>query len=321
MQALITTVIAVATMLAYAIPGYLTVKSKLIKPESISAFSVVLMYVCQPMLTITSFLNATFSLNFFWQMIVAFVLAGVLQFFVIIIAYLCLRKYYDKDIKYRVATVATAFGNCGFMGVPLLQAIMPETVRNNAVVLSVMFLLGLNLIGWTFASYLISGDRKFISAKKALINPAMLGLVIGLPLFICGVELPKEVFTCVELLGKMTTPLCMLILGMRLATITFKEMFCSLFQYAIVGVKQLIMPMLAMLLVWFIPIDFYIRQSLFILAAAPVASITLNFAEMLGKGQKTAANLVLLGTLLSVLTLPFMAVIMNVVPDVYMMSQ
>lgn len=317
MQVLITTAIAVATMLAYAVPGFLTVKCKLIKPESISAFSVVLMYVCQPMLTITSFLNATFSLDFFWQMVVAFVLAGLLQLGVILIAYAVLKRFYDKDIKYRVATVATAFGNCGFMGVPLLQAIMPEAVRNNAVVLSVMFLLGLNLIGWTFASYLISGDKKYISVKKALINPAMLGLVIGLPLFICGVELPKEVFSCVELLGRMTTPLCMLILGMRLATITLKEMFCSPFQYAVVAVKQIAMPMLGMLLIWFIPLDFYIRQSLFILAATPVASITLNFAEMLGKGQKTAANLVLLGTLLSILTLPLMAVIMNVVPDIY----
>lgn len=320
MQVLITTAIAVATMLAYAVPGFLTVKCKLIKPESISAFSVVLMYICQPMLTITSFLNATFTLAFFWQMLAAFALAGVLQLGVILIAHFILKRFYAKDIKYRVATVATAFGNCGFMGVPLLQAIMPEAVRNNAVVLSVMFLLGLNLIGWTFASYLISGDKKFISAKKAFINPAMLGLVIGLPLFICGVQLPKEVFTCVELLGKMTTPLCMLILGMRLATITFKEMFCSPFQYAVVGVKQIVMPMLGMLLIWFIPLDFYVRQSLFILAATPVASITLNFAEMLGKGQKTAANLVLLGTLLSILTLPLMALIMNVVPDVYAMS-
>jgi len=53
------------------------------------------------------------------------------------------------------------------------------------------------------------------------------------------------------------------------------------------------------------------------LAATPVASITLNFAEMLGKGQKTAANLVLLGTILSLLTLPLMALIMNAVPDIY----
>lgn len=317
MQVLVTTAIAVATMLAYAIPGFLTVKTKLIKPESISAFSVVLMYVCQPMLTISSFLNATYTLDFFVQMVIAFVLAGALQVLMIMGAYFCMRKKFDVDVKYRIGTVASAFGNCGFMGVPLLQAIMPEDIRNNAVVLSVMFLLGLNLIGWTFGSYLISGDKKYISAKKALLNPAMLGLVVGLPLFICGVVLPKEIFNMVDILGKMTTPLCMIILGMRLATITLKEMFCSPFQYAIIGVKQILMPMIGMLIIWFIPLDFYVRQSLFILAAAPVASITLNFAEMLGNGQKTAANLVLLGTLLSVLTLPLMALIMNVVPDIY----
>ncbi len=317
MQVLITTAISVATMLAYAVPGFLTVKTKLIKPESISAFSVVLMYVCQPFLTISSFLNATFSVDFFVQMIIAFLLAAALQVLVIMSAYFILRRKYDVDIKYRVATVATAFGNCGFMGVPLLQAIMPEAVRNYAVVLSVMFLLGLNLIGWTFGSYLISGDKKFISIKKAIINPAMLGLVIGLPLFICGVQLPEVIYNFVNLLGKMTTPLCMLILGMRLATITLKEMFCSPLQYAIVGVKQIIMPMIGLVLIWFIPLDFYVRQSLFILAATPVASITLNFAEMLGKGQKTAANLVLLGTVLSILTLPLMALIMGVVPDIY----
>ena len=39
--------------------------------------------------------------------------------------------------------------------------------------------------------------------------------------------------------------------------------------------------------------------------------------QMLGKGQKTAANLVLLGTILSLLTLPLMALIMNAVPDIY----
>ena len=43
----------------------------------------------------------------------------------------------------------------------------------------------------------------------------------------------------------------------------------------------------------------------------------LCFGRMLCKGQKTAANLVLLGTILSIITLPLMALIMNAVPDIY----
>jgi predicted permease len=36
----------------------------------------------------------------------------------------------------------------------------------------------------------------------------------------------------------------------------------------------------------------------------------LNFAEMLGEGQETAANLVLLSTLFSALTIPVMVLIL-----------
>ena len=49
------TLTTVALMLAYAAPGFLVVKTKLIKEESISAFAFVLMYICQPCLVIYSF--------------------------------------------------------------------------------------------------------------------------------------------------------------------------------------------------------------------------------------------------------------------------
>ena len=47
-----------------------------------------------------------------------------------------------------------------------------------------------------------------------------------------------------------------------------------------------------------------IRITTFILCACPVASIVLNFAEMLGDGQEDAADLFLLGTLGSIITMP-----------------
>ena len=52
---------------------------------------------------------------------------------------------------------------------------------------------------------------------------------------------------------------------------------------------------------------------MFILCAAPVASVVLNFAEMLGEGQENAANLVLLGTVFSVATLPVMTLLLQAI--------
>ena len=53
-----------------------------------------------------------------------------------------------------------------------------------------------------------------------------------------------------------------------------------------------------------------IRTTTFILCACPVASIVLNFAEMLGDGQEHAADLFLLGTLGSIVTMPLILLLL-----------
>ncbi len=56
-----TTLIMVGIMLAYAVPGYIIIKAKAVKSDHIASFSKLLMYVCQPALTLYSFNKADFS--------------------------------------------------------------------------------------------------------------------------------------------------------------------------------------------------------------------------------------------------------------------
>ena len=175
--------------------------------------------------------------------------------------------------------------------------------------MSVVYFLGMNLLGWTVVSAIITNDKKYISLKKAFLNPAFLSLIVALPLFFTNTRLPSEINTMVTLLGKMSTPMCMLIMGMRLATVELKSLFTDRLQYAAVFVKQIIMPLLGLLLISLFPVSTDMKRTMFILCATPVASVVLNFAEMLGEGQKTAANLVLLGTLSSLITIPLMMLI------------
>ncbi len=317
MEIFLAALIAVATMLAYAVPGFITVKLGLIKPHSISAFAVILMYVCQPSLTINSLINAEYSWDYFKQVLIFFAVAFMLQILMISIFYFIFKKKGKEDIKYRIATIAVGFGNVGFMGVPLLEAIMPEEVRAQSLMLSVMFLIGLNMIGWTVGLGVITQDKKYFSIKKVILNPAMVGLAIGLPIFFTGATVPAPIADMIFIVGKMSTVISMLIIGMRLATIDIKTMFGDPLLYAVVGVKQIIMPLIGMLIIWFLPLDLFVRQALFILAAAPVASIVLNFSELSGEGQKSAANFVLVGTLFSIVTIPMLSLLMNVLPNIY----
>ncbi len=295
----------VGVMLFYAVPGFLLVKSNLVKSDGISNFAKLLMYVCSPMLVIYSFLNISFSWTLVRNMLIAFAFAmSVMLIFVVVFA----RVFKDKeDAKYRIYTLATVFPNCAFMGVPILQAVLPDYPE--ALAYSVMFSMALNISAWTVGSYVITGERKYIGVKKVLLNPQVFALLVAIPLFALGVKLPTQIDGMVTLLGKMTTPLCMLIMGMRLATTPIKGIFLKPMQYLIIAIKQLLLPLLVFLVLLPLPFDQNMKNSIYIIFACPVASVILSFAEMLGKGQRDAANMVLLGTSLSTLTIPIMCLL------------
>lgn len=301
------TAITVLMMLVYAIPGYILIKTKLIKADGIAGFAAVLLYVCQPCLSLYSFQKVVYSPNMLRNMGIFLGLSAFIQIFMLTIAYLVLRKKYD-NAKYRVATVATTFGNVGFLGVPLLEALLPQYPE--AVAYSAVFIVSMNLISWTLGSAMITGDKKYISVKKLLVNPPILTLLVALPLFFTNTVLPSTISNVITLLGRMTTPLCMLILGMRFATVKPKSLFTDNSIYITAAVKLIAFPFLGYLLTHFLPIDYSMKATMFILCCCPTASVVLNLSEIYNQGQKNAANIVLSSTIFSMLSIPLLLLIL-----------
>ncbi len=293
----------VAVMLLYALPGFFMIKTKLVGESGIKGFVMLLMYLCSPMQSVDSLRKATFSSNMAFNLVFVFGMMVLLNSGMLLLFHWFFKKK-REDVRYRIYTLATCFGNCGFMGIPILNALMPDYPE--AAALSTVFSLSMNVVGWTLGSFIISGDRKYMSMKKIFLNPAMFGLLVGLPFFIFGWSLPTQLNGMVELLGKMTAPLCMLIMGMRLAGSSFKSLLGCPIQYGIIAVKQILFPLVGLGLLSLLPIDPNVRIAMYIMLCCPVASVVLNFAELIGKGQETAANLMLLGTGLSVITIPLM---------------
>ncbi len=300
-------------MLAYAVPGYILIKAKAIKPDSISAFSRVLMYVCQPALTLYSFNKADFSRELGINLLIFFGIITALQLLFIGLFGFIFRKKFD-DVKYRVATTATTLSNCSFLGVPILEAIFPDSP--NVAAYSMMYFLSMNLLGWTLISAIITRDKKYISAKKMFINPATISIALSLPFFITGFKISSQngqalgqIENMINILGKMTAPLCMLIMGMRLATIKPKNLFINPLQYFAVAINQIVFPLCALGLLMLLRVNSELTMCMFVMCACPVASVVQNYAEILGEGQDVAANTVLLGTLSSIATLPLLALL------------
>ncbi len=296
-------------MLAYAVPGFVFIKRKMIGEESISAFAKVLLLICQPCLSIYSFNNADYTPELGIQLLQFFVLGTLLQLVMLLLTYIVFRKKYKEDASYRICTIAGTLGNVGFLGVPLLEALIDN---ENALAFSAVFIIGMNFISWTVASAIVTGDKKYISIKKLIFNQVIFTLAIALPLFLTETKLPEVLSKSVTILGKMTAPISMLILGMRLALIKFKQLFSDKKIFFFIFLKLIAFPLFGMAVVQFLPLESYVKATLIILCCCPTASAVLSFAEMYDKGQKTAANIVLISTLLSAITIPLMLMLVKV---------
>ena len=305
-----TTALSVLTLLLYALPGFILRKSGITKEESIPSFAKVLLFVCQPCLTLYSFSKIEYSLSLLWEMGVFFLLALVSQLGLMLIAYFILRRFYEEKAKYRIFTIATVISNCGFFGVPVVEKLFPEKAQGAA--LCMVFSLAMNILCWTLVLFIVTGEKKYIKLQRVFVNPSTISFFLALVMFILSLEFPSFISEPVTLLGRMATPMCMLILGMRLGGVSFVKLFSDISVYATVLIKQIIAPGLIFFILLIFPMDIFLKELSFILFCCPVASNVLNFAELSGKGQEEASSVVLLGTIASILTMPLMMLLLSI---------
>lgn len=301
------TLSTIALMLAYAVPGYLLIRSKLIRANAVPDFAVLLLYLCSPFQTLYAMQQIDLSIYMIKYLLITFFIGLLLMGGMLLIMYLLLRKKQD-NVSFRICTVASAMGNCGFMGIPLMEALLPDYPQ--AVAFATAFFLAMNILMWTVASYIFTRDKRYISLKKVFFNPSVIAMGVALIFFFTRVHFTGQVADAISLLSKMCTPLCMLILGMRLALIPIKPMFTKPVQYVAIGLKLIVFPLLALGLCSLLPVEKNYVRAIYILCCVPAANVVLSFAEMLGEGQDTAANVVLLSTLLSAITMPLMLMLL-----------
>ncbi len=316
---------SVLTLVVLIIPGFILVKTKMLGEGSAKAFSTFLLYACQPMLIFNSF-QCEYDSKLVINMLVVALMAALVHFIMLGIVWLIFRKK-SQDAKIKVVKFASVFGNCGFMGIPFLKtlfssvaggALVDEIIIYAAAVIAVF-----NLIAWTFGIFVMTGDKKYVSVKKAVINPATLAILVAVPVFLLvkqpiatldtGVNeinmLFESLMKCVTFLAEMVTPIAMTVLGMRLANVKFKELFTYWGMYASSALKLVIAPLVAMGVVaickLIFKMDFLTMEyTLFFTMAMPTATSTILFTEQFGGETKTATQTMLFSTILSILTIP-----------------
>ncbi len=302
-----TTLINVLLMLFYLSIGFVLAKCDKACDKHARTLSSLLLYVCGPAMILSAFDSLEYNASDLKMMSLFFVITLAIQLVIMLVIFLILKKKY-VDAKYRILTFGAICGNVGFFGLPLVKALFP----NDPIVscYSSVYVMSMNLIAFTLGVFLITLNKKYISIKAAILNPTSIAIIVAVPLYVCKVHFPTQIASTISLLGSMTTPICMIILGLRLSAMNLKALFLEPFAYLTCALKLIIFPLLAYLIVYFIPgLDSTFKACIFVLSAAPSGATILSLAELHQTEQDLCANVVLLATLSCLITIPLLMLI------------
>ena len=302
------TLINILMLLVLALPGYALVKFNKKHLVALPTLSIIALYITQPMLTIYSFQNIEYSTRMLKNIGICFGVVLLVNLLLFAISMLVFSKNIGSSQMSRICAACSYSANYGFFGMPVLQMLFPN--NNDVIVYSAVAILVLQLLSWTVSAFLVTGDRSFISVKRALLNPTVFALAISMLLYLMQWKLPIPLYRSVSIIGNATTPIIMIVLGMRFASSSLRDFFTNKKAYITVLIKLALSPLMMLAFVKLVPLDDILSKALIILFAMPPAVIVLNFAEIYDKSPVDTANIIMLGNLLSIITIPLVTLLM-----------
>ena len=278
--------------------GFVMAQLGKLHTDGVSQMSTLVLYVVTPCLMISAF-EVDRAPDMVETLGVFFVAYTVSTLLGMAVAQLCFRN--EEPDRKAPLRFGMTYGNNGFMGLPLVNAILgPESM-----IFGVVSAAGFNFLMWTQGVKTMGGK---VGPRSVLLNPATVGAVIGGFLFFSGLRLPSMVNNAVSFMADLNTPLAMVVIGAQMAGADLKVSFTSRKLYGAAAVRLLIAPLIPLVLLMPLHLPAMSYCACVILCAVPTAGATGMFAQRFGRDTATAAQLVTLTTLLSVITLPLFAV-------------
>jgi predicted permease len=192
------------------------------------------------------------------------------------------------------------FANVGFMGYPVARALYGEIGVFYTSIANLVF----STMVWTYGILLYNSKGKL--NFKSLINIGTISSLLGILLFLLQISIPGPLLSALDLTGRMTTPLSMLLIGAMIANVNIKELFSDWKIYWTSFIKLIAIPVATVFILKLLNFNEIVISICTIMAAMPAAATNAIFAKEFDVNPTFASIGVFITTLLCIVTLPLM---------------
>lgn len=292
--------VEVMILFTVVLAGMLCRKLNYLTDETILGVTQIVVNVTLPCLTVSN-MQRPFSTD----VLVNFLLTLALSIAAILLC-LILGLWLFRNRPHARRTVLAglgAFSNCGFMGYPIILAVNPDWM-----IYAVAYNIAFSFTCWTIGVSLYQG-RENMDLRRALLNPNIVSAAIGFALFCARITLPPVPARALALIGGLTTPLSMLLIGPRLYGVHLSDFKDRDFHLSAL-LRLAVFPLMVYGLLRLLPISSAVAGTIYLLTAMPAGTMVAMQAELYGGDSVFAARAVAYSTLLCMVSVPIMSLIL-----------
>ena len=279
--------------------GFIVDKVGIYKEKTAKFSNDLLFYIITPAVMIRAFVEVDGTKDNIKNLLTAAALGAILQTLGAVIAEIFFRDKNDPDNC--IYKLAVAYGNVGYMALPLAQALFGAQ--------GVFFCSGVvivfNIFNFNHGIQIVSSSEKF-DIKKLILNPGTIAVLIGLPLLIFNVSVPEIIAKPMDYVASLQTPLAMIFFGTYLANTDLKTMFKNKKIYLTSVLKLIMIPLIMFGIMKLMNVSNAMTSAILISSSAPSANMTVMFSAKYGKDVGLASKLVAVCSFLSIITMPLM---------------
>jgi predicted permease len=287
--------------------GYLILKLGILNENACKSFTRLLLLVVSPVVIVYSF-QIKFNVSLLHGLIISAVSAIGAHVFAIIIGQLVFNKRTASDESRSVLRFAVVYSNGGFIGLPLLAAV----IGTRGIFYASVYIAVFNIFVWTHGVALFSGKADKRALVKLALNPNIIAVFIGLLLFCFSVHIPSLPYDGMKYVYNLFTPLAMIVIGARLAQLDPLTLITDRRVLPGIALRNLAVPLVAIFVLHFAGVSGELLLACLIPIACPIAGNTVLFADMYGADTKFPTRLMSLSTLFSVVSIPLLVYIVSV---------
>ena len=283
--------------------GALLTKLGIITEQGSRSMTDVVLYAVTPCVIINAF-QREYRPEMLSGLLIALLAAFLSLLFSVLLAELIYRK--TEISRAVVLKFALVFSNCGFMALPLQQAILGDDgiLGEDGVFYGAAYVAMFNIFMWTYGLLTMSRKTEWRSALKAICNPGIIGTAIGILLFSFSVELPTVLLSPIKMLAALNTPVPMLVIGYHLMRSDLKRVLTDKGAYFAMAMRLIVIPLIVMGVMVVLRADPTITTATVIAVSSPVAAFTTMMAAKYGRDTELSAGIVSASALFSLITMP-----------------